>query len=312
MARQLIKSQYQIEIRSYFYNNRPLEPLSVYKKMVQDGCSAIIGFEYLSDLLLVIKEQKNERIPIFTSYASTKETEHLPKNIFIFMPSYDFLAKKMLLFLQKKFPKIVNVLLITEINRDEMCRYKEVYSKALTKMNIGFDKFDFLENDDTFEAKLSDFLRNKRYNFVFLLSGGLASSKIANLMNDHKTVFIGTENFGSSASQTFFMRLKNKEINSYFIRNIDFVSRSEEISNFENKYMKIYHTRPTVLSVYTYDAANLIFKTFMKYHSVLTRNVLKTKYSGITGAQVKNNKFYRSERNVILSVKNNGYQHEIP
>ena len=56
----------QVEIKKYFYNNRPLEPINIYDKMVRDECSAIIGFEYLSDLLLAIKEQKNQQIPIFT------------------------------------------------------------------------------------------------------------------------------------------------------------------------------------------------------------------------------------------------------
>ena len=53
-----------VEIKSYFYNNRPLEPIYIYNQMVRDGCSAIIGFEYLSDLLLAVKEQKNDTIPL--------------------------------------------------------------------------------------------------------------------------------------------------------------------------------------------------------------------------------------------------------
>lgn len=38
--------------------------MHIYNQMVNDSCSAIIGFEYLSDLLLAVKEQKNDTIPI--------------------------------------------------------------------------------------------------------------------------------------------------------------------------------------------------------------------------------------------------------
>ena len=69
LAKKENDSTNKIEIKSYFYNNRPLEPVHIYNQMVADSCSAIIGFEYLSDLLLATKVQKSEMIPIFTSYA---------------------------------------------------------------------------------------------------------------------------------------------------------------------------------------------------------------------------------------------------
>jgi ABC-type branched-subunit amino acid transport system substrate-binding protein len=300
----------QVVIKNYFYNNRPLEPMHVYDKMVLDGCSAIIGFEYLSDLLLAIKEQKSEKIPIFTSYASSTSTDKLPKNVFIFMPSYNFLANKMLAYLHAHFNKIQDVLLVTEINRDEMRKYKEVYSAALIKENTKYDTFDFLENDDAFEGKLTKFLTNKKYKYVFLLSGAIASAKIANIMNDHHTIFIGTENYGSSVSPTFFLRLNDKEIHSYFIRNLDFLKSNKALSEFDNLYTKKYHIKPTLLSVYTYDAANIILNSLEKSGSVNTDNVFHTNYSGITGAYLRNNKFYRSNNYVILSVGKDGYRYE--
>ncbi len=47
----------KIQIKTYFYNNQALAPLEEYKKMRTENCQAIIGFEYLSDLLLVAKAQ---------------------------------------------------------------------------------------------------------------------------------------------------------------------------------------------------------------------------------------------------------------
>lgn len=300
----------KVEINSYFYNNRPLEPIHVYNKMVHDGCAAIIGFEYLSDLLLATKEQKSDKIPIFTSYASTTNADQLPKNIFIFMPSYDSQAKKMLDYLHKRFNKIDNVLVITEINRDEMLKYKEVYSYELGKENIKYDTFDFLENDSDILAKLNKFLNKNKYNYVFLLSGAIASAKIADAMNDHNTIFIGTENFGSSVSQSFFMRLKDKVIRSYFIRNLDFLKPSPILSKFERTYLQKYHENPTILAAYTYDAMNIILKSFNKSGVVDTYSMFPINYDGVTGVYLRDNKFHRSTDYVILSVTKDGYIYE--
>ena len=300
----------QVEIKSYFYNNRPLEPMHIYKRMVSEGCSAIIGFEYLSDLLLAIKEQKKDRIPIFTSYASTTNTDILPNNIFIFMPSYDSQAKEMLNYLRDRFNKIDGILLITEINRDEMLKYKEVYSQELNKKHIKYDTFDFLENDKDILEKLNTFLNKKKYNYVFLLSGAIASAKIANAMNTQSTIFIGTENFGSSVSPTFFMRLNNKIIKSYFIRNLDFIKSSPALSAFERIYTKEYHEKPTILAAYTYDAMNIILTSFRETGFVDTHSIYQINYSGVTGAYLKNGSFHRSTNYTILSVNKDGYKCE--
>lgn len=300
----------KIEIKNYFYNNRPLEPIHVYNQMVHEGCAAIIGFEYLSDLLLAAKEQKNDEIPIFTSYASTTKADQLPQNIFIFMPSYDSQAKKMLHYLHKRFSNIDNVLLITQINRDEMLKYKEVYSYLLSKKNIKYDTFDFLENDRHILDRLNKFLSKNKYNYVFLLSGAIASAKIADAMNDHNTIFIGTENFGSSVSQTFFMRLHDKVIRSYFIRNLDFLKPTPRLAKFEKAYSQKYHEKPTILAAYTYDAMNIILRSFNKMGSVDTGSIFVVNYDGVTGAYLRNNKFYRSTNYIILSVTKDGYAYE--
>ncbi|MGQ3888243.1 ABC transporter substrate-binding protein [Legionella sp. CNM-1927-20] len=303
-------SSNNIRIKNYFYDNKPLEPIKIYRQMKRDGCSAIIGFEYLSDLLLAIKVQKNEKIPIFTSYASTTQADKLPKNVFIFMPSYDYQCKRMMNFLHAHFSRIDNVLLITEINRDEMLKYKEVYTWALSNDSIKYDTFDFLENDNRVIEKLTTFLKDKKYNFVFLLSGAIASAKIADIMNNHNTVFIGTENFGSSVSQTFYIRLKNKEITSYFIRNLDFIKPNYNLAEFENIYTKKYSDKPTVLAAYTYDAMKIILACLSKFGFIDTNHIFQVNYSGITGAYLKDGKFQRSAEFTILSVNKNGYKYE--
>lgn len=300
----------KVRIKSYFYNNRPLEPIHIYNQMVKDGCSAIIGFEYLSDLLLAIKEQKNDTIPIFTSYASSTNTDKLPKNIFIFMPSYDYQAEKMLNYIHDRYKKLDDILLITEINRDEMLKYKEVYSNALKKDNINFETFNFLENDNDIEGKIKRFLNNRKYQYVFLFSGAIASGKIANVMNDHNTVFIGTENFGSSSSQTFLMRLKDKVIRSHFIRNLDFIRPSKDLSKFEKIYTQKFHEKPTILAAYTYDAMSIILNSLEKFGTVNKNSILNINYTGVTGAYIKNRHFYRSTNYVILSVNDHGYIYE--
>lgn len=310
LARMQSEKGQDVEVKNYFYNNRALEPIYVYKKMVQDKCSAIIGFEYLSDLLLVIKNQKNEKIPIFTSYPSITHADKVPPNIFIFMPTYDFLADKMLKFLYQRFKIINGVLIATEVNRDEMRKYESVYSSKLTKRNVKFDTFYFLENDNNVEEKLNKIINGKKYNFVFLLSGAIAAAKIANVMNDHHIIFVGTENYGSSTSQTFFLRLKDKNIRSYFIRNLDFLKTSSALSNFEKDYTDIYHTKPILLSAYTYDATTMILKAYNETGSVCANCIFHINYKGITGIYLKNRKFNSSKNYVILSVSKNGYKYE--
>ena len=67
----------------------------------------------------------------------------------------------MLSYLHDRYKNIDDILLITEINRDEMLKYKEVYSTALKKDHIKYATFDFLENDNDIEGKIKKFLNNK-------------------------------------------------------------------------------------------------------------------------------------------------------
>jgi ABC-type branched-subunit amino acid transport system substrate-binding protein len=298
-----------VKIETYYYNNKSLEPIQAYNRMIQANCSAIIGFEYLSDLMLIIKTQKTEKIPIFTSYASTIISDHPPRNIFIFMPTYNYLVDKMLFFLNEKFGKIDNVLLITEVNREEMLKYKQVYSKMLNEKKVKFDYFDLLENDNEFVQRFKLFMINKKYKYIFLLSGAIASSKIANLLDHNNVTFIGTENFGSSSSQTFYLLLNNKNIQSYFIRNIDFLNHEKDIISFKKRYIKKFKTNPTVMSAYTYDATNIILKAFSKFSHTQTDNIYAINFNGITGLRLKNGVLIRSKKYGILSIDQSGYEY---
>jgi len=300
----------KIKIEYYFYDNSPLKPMYVHQKMINENCSAIIGFEYLSDLLLAIKEQKDTKVPIFTSYASKTIADKLPSNIFMLMPSYDYQALKMIDFLQKKFNKLEKVLLITEINREEMLKYKEVYSTELNNKNIKFNTFDFMENDPQILAKLSVFLKKNNYHYVFLLSGAIASAKIADAMNKNNTVFVGTENFGSSVSPSFYTRLKNKVIQSYFIRNIDYLRPTRGLSLFRSIYKDKVNEEPTVLAAYTYDAMNFLITAYKKTGFIDTSSIYKINYIGLSGAYFKKHKFHYSDEFVILSVHEDGYHYE--
>ena len=129
-------------------------------------------------------------------------------------------------------------------------------------------------------------------------------------MNDHKTKFIGTENFGSSTNPSLFVRLNDKKINAFIIRNIDFLQNSNPLKKFKTKYVKKYSILPSPLSTYTYDAMMIILKTLEHHYMLTVNNILNTNYSGITGAMIKDNKFYRSNRYAILSIDENGFIYE--
>lgn len=306
---QSMASQY-VQIKTYFYDNKPLSSLRAYRHMMHDDCAAIIGFEYLSDLLLVNKFQKNYDIPIFTSYASNNSKDKLSSNIFIFMPSYDYQAQKMLQFLNAKFGNIDKVLIITEVDRIDLAKYKVSYGKLLEQAKIAYDEFDFVGDDNQLEKKIAKFLINKEYSFVFLLSSAVASTKAINLMNDHKITFIGTENFGSSTNQSLFVRLNDKKLSAYTIRNIDFLKQNKQLTKYKQLYIKKYAMMPSPLSAYTYDAMMIILKAIEKSHLVNTQTILDINFYGITGINISNKQFHRSNQYVILSINEQGFVYE--
>lgn len=129
-------------------------------------------------------------------------------------------------------------------------------------------------------------------------------------MNDHRTIFIGTENFGSSANQSLFSRLKDKDITAYIVRNLDFIKLNRALQKFKNIYVEKYGLEPSPLSAYTYDAVSIILTTLKKQNKLNTNNILKTNYHGITGAYIHNNQFIRSNQYVILSIGKKGFIYE--
>ena len=301
------KQKDRVRIQRYFFDNEPSSPIQAYNKMVQDRCSAIVGFEYLSDLLLIEKIQQDTKIPIFTSYSSSNETDHMAENIFMFMPTYDYLAKKMVGYLQHRFHDIKKVLVITEIDRPDLVKYKAAYEKLFKWKKIHYETLDFLGNDNQFENKLTKFTKNKKYDFVFVFSGAVGSTKIINEMNDHKKIFVGTENFGSSTNQSLYVRLKDKKIIAFTIRNIDFLKSSERLNKFRKEYNNKYSTMPNPLSAYTYDAMMIILKTLDKNKALTFNNIVKINYKGITGAYIKRNILHRSNQYAILSIGKKGF-----
>lgn len=309
-AAQLAVSKYKsnhLKIKLFFYNNLPLAPILAYKEMINNNCDAIIGYEYLSDLLLIARSKYKAKIPIFTSYASTLGKNNLPKNIFIFRPSYQYLARKMIHFLLKKYSNFNHVLLVTEISRDSMSKYKQAYIEQFKESNVSYQSFDFLENEADVIDHLKRYIGNKKYKYIFLLSGAVAAIKIANFMNHKSHIFIGTENYGSSSSESFYAGLHDKSIRSFFIRNIDFLSADRRLTRFYEMYEHTYHVKPLLLSAYTYDAVSIILNALKKYQKISVSGFLKESFYGASGVKILNNKFYRSKKFVILKLSPHGY-----
>lgn len=299
-----------VRIKTYFFDTKPLAAIQAYHEMIHDHCSVIVGFEYLSDLLLVAKIQKDNKIPIFASYASSNDQDRMPENIFMFMPTYDFHAKKMMGYLHAKFEDLNKVLIVTEVDRTDLYKYKKAYENIFLQEKTHYETLDFVSNDEQFEQKLVKFIENKKYNFVFVLAGAVGSTKIVNIMNDHKTTFIGTENFGSSTNQSLYVRLQDKKISAFLIRNLDLLKSNDLLKKFTHEYVKKYSIDPFPLSVYTYDALMIIFQTIEKHGTVTVNNILKNNYAGISGAKIENKKFHRSNQQVILGIKEDGFFYE--
>jgi hypothetical protein len=297
----------RVLVESYFYDNKPLEPVYEYKKMVDNGCSAIIGYEYLSDLILLKNMNSSIEIPIFTSYASTRKGESIKENIFIFMPDYDYLAENMIDFLKGKYSGFDNILLVTDIGREDLKRYKDSYIKIFKKHRIKYEVYDFLERDLKVKSDLLSINSHKQFKYIFLLSGVVGSSAIADALNNKDVVFVGTENFGSYNFQSFHDLIKNKNIKAHFIRNIDFDGKSHALSSFESDYFKKFGENPSLLSAYTYDAMRIITKVYLDHHEVNSKYILQTPYRGITGISINSNGFNRSHSSIVLTNLSGGY-----
>ena len=292
----------------FLYDEDPLAPIYKYKEMIKSKCDAMIGFEYLSDLQSINNLEKNTNIPIFTSYATTLDNQKLKNNIFIFKPTYNYLASKMYDFLESKFGNVNNVLIATETDRESTSEYEEAYRNIFDNKKIKYKVIHFLEKSPNIYDKFKG-LKGK-YKYIFLLAGSESSKTIANEINDDNTIFVGTENFGSSSAKTFWYLLnKNnkKNIKAYFIRNIDFNNKSNTLlNNFYSKYKSKYNAVPLTLSAYTYDAVNIV-KNAISGGIFSYKNILKHDYVGVTGAYIKGGVFHRSKNYVIIKIKDGKY-----
>jgi len=298
-----------VDIVKFYYDNLPLAAVDTYKKMENAGCSAIIGFSYLSDLLLVNNKIENIDIPIFTPYATSNDLSGFSSNIFFFRPNQAFLAKQMMSFLKKRSDQIKDVLVVTDISRSQTMDYKSSYSQILTEHKINFDSFDVLENDPNLISKLKVKTSKKEYRYIFLLAGAITSSKIANSLSDKNIVFIGTENFGSSTSKSFLTRLHNKKIKSFFCRNLSYLDmKNTKLQKFSKKYEVTFSKLPTLLSAYTFDAMKMIITASSTNKKLSMKNILQSNYAGITGVKINNHKNLKSDNYAILSVEEDGYK----
>lgn len=308
----LIDSNMKNKIKTYYYNNTPMAPLKAYNRMVRDGCSAIIGFAYLSDLKLIGIEQSGEEIPILTSYASNSYGHNLPKNIFLFKPTYDYLAEKMISYVEKKHITPKNYIILTEINRESMLQYKIAYMNVLKQRNIRQKSIDFIKVDVNLIDKIKHIISVNRENVIILLAGTISSAHIADRFPYKNNLYIGTENFGSSSAQSFYERIHNKKINSFFIRNLDYLKGSALLNRFKRRYEEKYLKSPLILSAYTYDATRIIANSLNGSNSISPDSLRKTDYKGVTGIQIKNRKIIRSKNFVIMNVTLHGYRYESP
>jgi ABC-type branched-subunit amino acid transport system substrate-binding protein len=277
--------------------------------MEKAGCDVIIGYSYLTDLLLVNNKIKNIKIPIFTPYATANNLSIFSKNIFFFRPNQNFLASKMINYLKMKKYDLKNVLLITDVGRSQTLDYKKSYAQLLREDKISFDSLDILENDPKLIEKLQTQVNKRKYKYIFLLSGAVASAKIANALTDKDIVFIGTENFGSSTSKSFVSRLGKKNITSMFCRNLSYLDlKNKKLQSFSNEYRKQFEKMPTLLSAYTYDASSIIIKALYRSENLNMRSFLSEGFEGVTGIKISNKKRLVSSYYSILSVVNNDYE----
>ncbi len=301
-----IKPRFSYVVKSYFFGNDPLSALSTYHSMIKDGCSAIIGFEYLSDLKLISKKDLNKKIPIISPYSSSLDGENIPKNILMLMPKYDYLVNTMYDFMLKKWGVLSNILIVTETDRPDLVDYKLSYEKIFFVNQVKYDEFNYVQTDHYLEQELKNFIAKRKYNFVIMLGGANTSIKILNTFNDANIKFIGTENFGSSNYQSVIPMITNPKVEAYVIRNIDYLSADSQIRVFKKRYEKMFFENPLPLSAYAYDAMSVVLMAYQKNHNFADDLFYKIDYKSITGITINNNIYHRSRKFSIINMRHDG------
>lgn len=272
-------------IEKFYFDKSPLAPIQVYKKMKVEGCSGIIGFSYLTDLLTLSKVIKSLDIPIFSPYGATLKIK-LGKNIKLLQPRQDKIALKIVEFIKDKFPK-QNITVVTDLRRINMLEYKSALASILSGRNVRF--VDVVKD----EMKIDDVLKVR--GVVITLTGTNIAADLIQKAHD-SVVFVGVETYGSKTSPSL-MNLIGKETRKkiYAFRNLSFSARKSDLSEFYEKYKDHYGTLPTMLSIYGYDSARILI------------NELQGKqkdYLGLSGIQYVNGEMKRSNLYSIVSPSN--------
>lgn len=308
-AARLATEKYNIDVTltPFFYKN-PLDPIRIYDKMIESKCDAVIGYEYLTDVCLLEKTRKIN-IPIFSLYGSNYKQSNILNNIFFLLPSYYSQAKDMLDYMKSKLSLNNNskLLLLTNVSSESMKTYGKAYQSLLGKEHINYKKIIFADEDKDIVYKVLNELKKDKYNFIIILSSSTQASDIINGVDSDKYTYIGTDMFGSSVAPTLLYQLKDLNNKIYFVRNID-TAFDKKVSSFNQEYYKEFDIDPLMISLYAYDAVNVIIKSYKKFGFVATRSIDGINYNGISGINIANNKYNQSTHFTVLKVGKDGYE----
>lgn len=275
----------------FYYDNSPLESIKIYNKMIIAKCRAIIGFPYLTDLLLLNNAVKiDPTVPILSPFAATF-SKNLQKNFYLLHPPQDVLIDKLFDFVIKKFPDSINITILTDIRRVEMIEYKTALINKLkgTKFNVSI--LDIINDEINPNLKI-----NTSNHLFFLFTGPVPASKFINITNS-QGIYLGTETLGSKTTPSLINILGNKNLkNIYSIRNLSFDTKELNLSSFYKNYKNRFKSDPTILSIYGYDATNI---------SLLLKSSIQKDFTGISGVKISHGKLIYSKYYSIISPSKN-------
>ena len=63
-----------------------------------------------------------------------------------------------------------------------------------------------------------------------------------------------------------------------------------------------------MISLYAYDAVNVIMKSYKEFGFVATRSIDGINYNGVSGINIAKNKYNQSAHFTVLKVGKNGYE----
>ena len=308
-AARLATEKYNIDVKltPFFYKN-PLDPIRVYDKMIEAKCDAVIGYEYLTDVCLLEKNRKIN-IPIFSLYGSNYKKSNIVNNIFFLLPSYYSQAKDMLGYMKSDLGlnNKSKILLLTNVSSESMKSYGKAYQHIFRKEQINYKKIKFADEDKDIIYKALNELKKDKYDFIIILSSSAQASEIINGVDSNKYTYIGTDMFGSSVAPTLLYQLKKTTNKIYFVRNID-TGFDKSVSLFNKEYCKEFNIDPLMISLYAYDAVNVIIKSYSQFGFVAPRSIDGINYDGVSGINISKHKYNQSAHFIVLKVGKDGYE----